>query len=86
MMLPNIFEFIIRDPKDFSVLPHGENGLIQMLSVLPKIYPGHSLLTEDIGVIIGEDNASNGWKRKYFKILGRTKKAEIRGCSYTFEQ
>ena len=83
---PNFSEVIIRDPKDFSILPHGKSGLIQVLSVLPKSYPGHSLLTEDIGVIMGEDNASNGWKGKYFKILGRTKKAEIRGCSYTFEQ
>ncbi len=83
---PNFSEVIIRDPKDFSVLPYGKEGLIQVLSILPKSYPGHSLLTEDIGVIIGEDDASNGWKGKYFKILGRTKKAEIRGCSDTFKK
>ena len=83
---PNFSEVIIRDPKDFSVLPHGKEGLIQILSILPKSYPGHSLLTEDIGVIMGEDDASNGWKGKYFKILGRTKKAEIRGCSDTFKK
>lgn len=82
---PNFSEVIIRDPKDFSVLPHGKEGLIQILSILPKSYPGHSLLTEDIGVIMGEDDASNGWKGKYFKILGRAKKAEIRGCSDTFK-
>jgi phenylacetate-coenzyme A ligase PaaK-like adenylate-forming protein len=83
---PNFSEIIIRDPRDFSILPHGEEGLIQILSILPKSYPGHSLLTEDIGVIMGEDDASNGWKGKYFKILGRTKKAEIRGCSDTFKK
>ena len=83
---PNFSEVIIRDPKDFSVLPQGKEGLIQILSILPKSYPGHSLLTEDIGVIMGEDDASNGWKGKYFKILGRTKKAEIRGCSDTFKK
>lgn len=83
---PNFSEVIIRDPKDFSVLPHGKEGLIQVVSILPKSYPGHSLLTEDVGVIMGEDDASNGWKGKYFKILGRTKKAEIRGCSDTFKK
>jgi phenylacetate-coenzyme A ligase PaaK-like adenylate-forming protein len=83
---PNFSEVIIRDPKDFSVLPNGKEGLIQVISILPKSYPGHSLLTEDIGVIMGEDNASNNWKGKYFKILGRTKKAEIRGCSDTFKK
>ena len=83
---PNFSDVIIRDPKDFSVLPHGKEGLIQVLSILPKSYPGHSLLTEDIGVIMGEDDASNGWGGKYFKIIGRTKKAEIRGCSDTFKK
>jgi hypothetical protein len=83
---PNFSEIIIRNPKDFSVQPHGKEGLIQVLSVLPKSYPGHSILTEDIGVIEGEDSATNGWKGKYFKILGRTKKADLRGCSDTFNK
>jgi phenylacetate-coenzyme A ligase PaaK-like adenylate-forming protein len=82
---PNFADVIIRNPEDFSVQPHGEPGLIQVLSVLPDSYPGHSLLTEDIGVIMGEDNATNGWQGKYFKILGRAKKAELRGCSDTFK-
>jgi len=81
---PNFADVIIRNPKDFSVQPHGKEGLIQVISLLPKSYPGHSILTEDIGIIMGEDDASNGWKGKYFKILGRAKKAEIRGCSDTF--
>lgn len=82
---PNFSEVIIRNPKDFSVQDHGKEGLIQVVSLLPKSYPGHSILTEDIGVVMGEDDASNGWKGKYFKILGRAKKAELRGCSDTFK-
>ena len=82
---PNFSEVIIRDPKDFSVQKKGEEGLIQLVSILPKSYPGHSILTEDIGVITGEDDASNQWKGRYFKILRRAKKADIRGCSDTFE-
>ena len=81
---PNFSDIIIRNPRDFSVQPVGEPGLIQVLSALPKSYPGHSILTEDIGICMGEDDASNGWKGKYFKILGRAKKAELRGCSDTF--
>jgi len=79
---PNFSDIIIRNPIDFSVQPHGEPGLIQVLSTLPKSYPGHSILTEDIGVCVGEDDIA--WKGKYFKILGRAKKAELRGCSDTF--
>ena len=77
-------EIIIRNPVDFSVMPHGEKGLIQVISVLPESYPGISLLTEDIGICHGEDDATNGWKGKYFSILGRAAKAELRGCSDTF--
>ncbi len=83
---PNFSDVIIRNPYDFSVQPHGKEGLIQVVSILPKSYPGHSLLTEDIGVCIGEDDSKSGWKGKYFKIIGRAKKAELRGCSDTFAQ
>jgi hypothetical protein len=82
---PNFADVIIRNPLDFSVQKIGEPGLIQVISVLPLSYPGHSLLTEDIGVLTGEDDSSNGWKGKHFRIIGRAKKAELRGCSDTFK-
>jgi phenylacetate-coenzyme A ligase PaaK-like adenylate-forming protein len=82
---PNFSDVIIRNPKDFSVQPNGTAGLVQVISVLPNSYPGHSLLTEDIGVIEGED-IQNSWQGKYFRILGRAKKAELRGCSDTFKK
>lgn len=86
LQCPNFADVIIRNPQDFSVQPMGKEGLIQVISVLPESYPGHSLLTEDIGIITGEDDANNGWKGKQFKILGRAKKAELRGCSDTFNK
>ena len=83
---PNFADVIIRNPIDFSVQPHGKEGLIQVISALPRSYPGHSLLTEDIGIVLGEDDPNCGWNGKYFKIIGRAKKAELRGCSDTFNQ
>jgi len=77
-------EILIRNPKNFSVCKFGEEGLIQLLSLLPLSYPGHSILTEDIGTIIGEDTCSCGRLGKYFKVSGRIKNAEIRGCSDTY--
>lgn len=77
-------DVIIRDPKDFSVCQHGEKGVIQVVSTIPESYPGHSLLTEDEGVIMGEDDCPCGRKGKYFRVLGRLKDAEIRGCSDTY--
>lgn len=86
LQCPNFSDIIIRNPNDFSIQPHGEEGLIQTLSVLPRSYPGHSILTEDIGVCMGEDVLEDSnWKGKYFKILRRAKKAELRGCSDTFQ-
>ncbi len=79
----NFSDIIIRNPSDFTEMPHGQKGLIQVISVLPESYPGFSLLTEDIGICHGEDDAANGWQGKYFEILGRAAKAELRGCSDT---
>ncbi len=58
-----------------------ETGLIQTLSLLPLSYPGHNILTEDLGIIHGIDNCKCGQKGKYFKVLGRVPDAELRGCS-----
>ena len=77
-------DIFIRDKK-FNVLKNKKKGLIQLMSLLPTSYPGHNILTEDIGEIIGEDNCKCGLKGKYFLIHGRVKKAEIRGCSDTVE-
>lgn len=77
-------DIIIRRSADFSICDIGESGIIQVVSMLPESYPGHSLLTEDEGVVIGEDDCKCGRKGKYFKINGRLKNAEIRGCSDTY--
>ena len=73
-------DIIIRDSK-FRIVKNRNKGLIQLLSVLPTSYPGHNVLTEDIGEIIGEDDCKCGLKGKYFKVYGRAKEAEVRGCS-----
>lgn len=77
-------DVIIRRLIDFSVADIGEEGIIQVLSVIPESYPGHSLLTEDTGIILGEDNCPCHRKGKYFKVTGRIRNAEIRGCSDTY--
>ena len=78
---PLFSDIIIRRPIDFSVAEKGEKGIIQVLSILPRSYPGHSLLTEDEGMLIGEDDCPCGRYGNYFRIAGRLANAEIRGCS-----
>lgn len=82
---PSYADIIIRDQITFEPLPVGQQGLIQAISEIPKSYPGHSLLTEDLGIIHGVDDCPCGWKGKYFTVAGRIPKAELRGCSDTFQ-
>ena len=77
-------DVITRRMKDFSVCDFGEEGVIEVVSSLPESYPGHAILTEDMGTILGEDDCPCGRKGKYFEIHGRMAKAEVRGCSDTF--
>ena len=86
MHVSSYSDVIIRRPSDYSEADIGEEGLVEVVSVLPESYPGHVLLTEDRGMVLGEDDCPCGRKGKYIKILGRIKNAEIRGCSDTFER
>lgn len=72
-------DIIIRD-EYFNSCSVGEKGLIQCISLIPTSYPGNSILTEDIGFIVGEDDCKCGRMGKYFKVEGRVKDAELRGC------
>jgi len=74
-------EVIIRD-KHFNIVKNGDKGLIQLFSLLPTSYPGHSILTEDIGEIVNNKcECSNNGTR--FLVHGRIEKSETRGCSDT---
>ena len=78
---PNFADVIVRDPNTFEELPHGRTGVIEVLSALPRSYPGHCLLTEDLGVVHAVDSPASGRMGKAFSILGRIPRAELRGCS-----
>ncbi len=76
----NFSDVIIRD-ENFNVCKNGQKGFVQLLSLLPSSYPGHNILTEDIGEIV-DDNSCKCFKPgKRFLIYGRLKDAEVRGCS-----
>lgn len=81
---PNFADVIVRDIKSLQPLAIGQSGILQVLSILPHSYPGHSLLTEDMGTLLGEDDCPCGRSGKYFRIEGRIPSAELRGCSDTY--
>lgn len=87
LLYPPVFaDVIVRDPDTMEEAEPGQVGVIQTVSMLPTSYPGHSLLTEDLGVIERVDQAELpgcGRLGKAFRVLGRVPRAELRGCSDT---
>ncbi|MEU8359218.1 acyl-protein synthetase [Nonomuraea sp. NPDC048882] len=81
---PDFADVVIRDPETWQEAADGVPGLIEVVSTLPTSYPGHVLLTEDMGVVRGVDDGS--WPGKRFEVLGRLPRAEARGCSDTLGQ
>jgi hypothetical protein len=85
LLHPPLFaDVIVRDPQTWEESPPGRPGVLQVVSALPRSYPGHSLLTEDLGVLHHIDAAEGQWQGKAFSVVGRVPRAELRGCSDTF--
>lgn len=80
---PNFADVIIRDPRTWLPAQDGVPGVVEVLSVLPHSYPGHVLLTEDVGVVHGVGEPGSGWAGKQLEIIGRVPRSELRGCSDT---
>ena len=77
----NFGDVVVRRAHDFRPAAPGERGLVEVISVLPRSYPGHALLTEDEGALLGEDDCRCGRRGRYFRVFGRLPHAELRGCS-----
>lgn len=77
-------DVIVRDPVSLSVLPNNTAGVLQIMSNLPQSYPGHSLLTEDLGEIVSDEVCLCGRNGKSIKVHGRLERAEVRGCSDSY--
>ena len=79
-------DVLVRQPESLEVTSIAEIGVLQLLSNVPRSYPGHSLLSEDLGMLIGEDDCVCGRRGKYFLVHGRLPQAELRGCSDTHQE
>jgi len=77
----SIFSDVIIRDKEFNILNNNQKGLIQLVSLLPTSYPGHNILTEDIGEIVSSKNIKCNHKGKSFIVHGRSEESEVRGCS-----
>jgi hypothetical protein len=80
---PSYADVLIRDPFTLKQLEVGQPGVIQVQSLIPLSYPGHSLLTEDVGTLHGHDDCLCGRAGSHFTVSGRLPQVEMRGCSDT---
>ncbi|WP_419813552.1 acyl-protein synthetase [Bacterioplanoides sp.] len=78
---PTGADVIIRRRSDFNPAGYNEEGIIQLFSNIQRSYPGHSLLTEDIGYTLPAGKCSCDNTGTILKVIGRLAKAEVRGCS-----
>lgn len=76
---------LVRDTVTREVLPPGKEGLLEFITPVPHSYPGNAVLTDDLG-IIDADSCKQGRAGTRFKIVGRMKKAEVRGCGDILSQ
>ena len=76
---------LVRDTITREVLPPGKEGLLEFITPIPHSYPGNAVLTDDIG-IIDANSCTEGRAGTRFKIVGRMKKAEVRGCGDILSQ
>jgi hypothetical protein len=73
-------EIIVRDFETLQPAPDGKTGLLQFLTPIPHSHPGISILTEDVGRIVGRGRDGLGRWGAQFEVVGRAEKAEPRGC------
>ena len=76
----NEFTDIFVRNKNLKLTKKKEVGILQSISLAPSSYPGNSLILEDEAIFYG-DSCICGRNGKIFKINGRIKQAEVRGCS-----
>lgn len=83
--VPVFSRVIARDPVTHRVLPDGQEGMLEFITPVPHSYPGNVVQTDDLGVVDhGICPCGTGGTR--FRVTGRMKKAEVRGCGDILSQ
>jgi hypothetical protein len=78
--VPAFAEVVVRNPLTLEPVAVGQQGLVQVCSVLPTSFPGFLVLTDDMAEIIDYNECPCGRRGTSFRFAGRVPKAEVRGC------
>ncbi|GHD33722.1 hypothetical protein [Parahalioglobus pacificus] len=77
--VPAWADVLVRDPYSGESVTD-RVGQLQLMNVLARGAPYHSVLTEDLGRVVS-GTCECGRPGKRFELLGRVPKAEVRGCA-----
>ncbi len=80
----NYSNILVRN-ENLEICKDNKRGFIQLMSLLPSSYPGHNIITQDIGEIVNNKFCKCKINGKRFLIHGRAEQAEPRGCSDTIK-
>ena len=72
-------DVLVRDSWTLTPLADGP-GQLQLLNLLARGAPYHSVLTEDLGRLVPGD-CPCGRATRRFDLIGRVPQAEVRGCA-----
>lgn len=78
--VPLYSQLRVLDAKNLESAKPGVSGLLEFTSPIPHSYPGNRVITDDVGYLNPQKECGCGWSGQSFKITGRRKRAEIRGC------
>ncbi len=78
--MPAFAEVVVRNPLTLEPVAAGQQGMVQVCSVLPTSFPGFLVLTDDMAEVIDYDECPCGRRGTSFRFAGRVPKAEVRGC------
>ena len=70
---------IVRDTVTRQPVEAGKEGMLEFITPIPHSYPGNVVLTDDVGILENE-SCPYGRPGQRFRVVGRLKKAEVRGC------
>ncbi len=82
---PVYSKVLVRDVSTHKVLGANQEGLLEFITPITHSYPGNCVLTDDLG-FVNPEPCPFGRGGTRFKVTGRMKKAEIRGCGDILSQ
>lgn len=72
---------LIRDPRDFSLLPYGQQGLLGFVSPYIASSPAHAVVMSDLATLHPGASCGCGLTSDWFELHGRAGTTAGRSCA-----